>query len=185
MSDGNSGIPGKIHREIKPMWFTNKTLAGVAILTGSNYLEDGYSVCLDPVNTAHTDGTGTARKGYCVTQPETRNLMMYAGVVTNVPPNFQGPGWVDVIVKTSGDVPARVKANLSTATTTSVILTPANGLWTLAAIADMDDTAAGNVLVRASVAVASTTGTAGTAGDTSGVTGGANENICILPTCAI
>lgn len=174
------GIPGQVQTEVKRLWFTNKNLAGTALLSGTNYLQNGYNVCLDPVNTCHTDGTGTAQKGYGVTQPETRNLMMYAGVLTNIPPNFQGPGWVDVIVKSTGDIPVRVKADLSTASTTSVILTPVDQLWTLTTIG-----AVTAITVRGSAAVASTTGVNGTAGDSSGVTGGVLENVMVLPTCAV
>lgn len=172
------GIPAQIQTEIKRMWFTNKNLSGTTLLTGTNYLQDGYHVCLDPVNTGHTDGTSTAAKGYCVTKPQTRNLMMYAGVVTNVPRNFQGPGWVDVIVKSSGDIPSLIKADLTGAATTSVILTPVDGEWSLAAIGNMSASAAGNVLVRASVAVATSNGT-----DSSSTA--ASQNATILPTCAI
>lgn len=172
------GIPGQVQTEVKRLWFTNKNLAGTALLSGTNYLQNGYNVCLDTVNTCHTDGTGTAKTGYGVTKPQTRNLMLYAGAVTNVPPNFQGPGWVDVITKSSGDVTVYVKADLSAAATTSVILTPVDGDWALAGIANMSANAAGNVLVRASVAVATNNGT-----DSSSTA--ANQSVTILPTAAV
>lgn len=169
-----NGIQGQIPTETVRLWYTNKTLGGSTVLSGTNYLTNGYFVCLDPVNTMQ-DGTS---RGQCCTKPETRNLMLPAGVVTNVPANFQGPGWIEVITKSVGDISAYVKADLTGAATTSVILGPANNDWALNAISNMSADATGNVTARRSAAVATSNGS-----DSSGTA--ANQNVTILPTCAI
>jgi len=174
MADGNDAVPGKIQSRYRTLWFTNKTLAGAAILTGTTYLNDGDFVCLDEVNTCHTID-GTAKTGYGVTRPETRNLESPVGAVRNPPARFQGPGWVTLETQSSGRVPVNVQADLTAAATTTVRLGPQNGSFALAAIGNMSADAAGMIAVSRLAALARVNGT-----DSSGTA--AVQNVVLCPT---
>lgn len=175
MADGSDAIPGKIQRKFRTMWWTNKTLAGSDILSGTSYLVDGDFVCLDAVNTCHTID-GTAYVGYGVTRPETRNLEAPVGAVRNPPARTgQTPTWVCIETQSTGQVPVNVQADLTGAATTTVRLGPQNGSFALAAIGNMSADAAGMIAVSRLSALRFTNGT-----DSSGTA--AVQNVVLNPT---
>lgn len=159
--DGGYGNP------IVAYWKNKKWDNSTSILTATNYLKIGDVVTWSP---NLTDGAGN--KGRVVGRPETRSLSLVAGFVVGLPSATFGSsgsaadqqeGDILILPFSTGLQSVMVKADLSAAATTTVLLVPANDSFQLVAAAAMSADAAGAVLTTTVVGRAISNGS-----DTSG-----------------